>query len=144
MGRAGQLLNNMIKAMGLRREEMDIANSSNAVARHPMPERDEREKCSPFLMRQVAVIKPKVLVALGAVAANTLLSAILCAPMSEAGGKLVRLPLGTKLAVTYHPAFCLRDPRQNSGMVNVRRPTRPALVLAQRGNDAVYSGFLAK
>ncbi|HSQ20312.1 MAG TPA: uracil-DNA glycosylase, partial [Blastocatellia bacterium] len=65
VGRAGQLLNNMIKAMGLRRDEVYIANV--VKCRPPgnrTPERDECDTCSPFLMRQIAVIKPKVIVAL--------------------------------------------------------------------------------
>jgi uracil-DNA glycosylase len=110
VGRAGQLLNNMIKAMGLRREDIYIANIIKC--RPPgnrTPERDECETCSPFLMRQIATIKPKVLVALGAVAAKTLLA--INAPMSELRGKWYDFR-GTKLAVTYHPAFLLRDPRQ--------------------------------
>ena len=110
VGRAGQLLNNMIKAMGLRREDVYIANIIKC--RPPgnrTPERDECETCSPFLMRQIATIKPKVLVALGAVAAKTLLA--INAPMSELRGHWYDFR-GTKLAVTYHPAFLLRDPRQ--------------------------------
>lgn len=121
VGRAGQLLNNMIKAMGLRREDIYIANV--VKCRPPgnrTPERDECETCSPFLMRQIAVIKPKVVVALGAVAAKNLLA--INAPMSELRGRFYDfMPAGTrptaawqgtKLAVTYHPAFLLRDPRQ--------------------------------
>jgi uracil-DNA glycosylase len=122
VGRAGQLLNNMIKAMGLRREEVYIANV--VKCRPPgnrTPERDECETCSPFLMRQIAVIKPKVIVALGAVAAKNLLA--INAPMSELRGRFYDfMPAGVrssdpdwqgaKLAVTYHPAFLLRDPRQ--------------------------------
>jgi uracil-DNA glycosylase len=110
VGRAGQLLNNMIKAMGLQREDVYIANIIKC--RPPgnrTPERDECETCSPFLMRQIAVIKPKVIVALGAVAAKTLLA--INAPMSELRGHWYDFR-GTKLAVTYHPAFLLRDPRQ--------------------------------
>jgi DNA polymerase len=122
VGRAGQLLNNMIKAMGLRREEVYIANV--VKCRPPgnrTPERDECETCSPFLMRQIAVIKPKVVVALGAVAAKNLLA--FNAPMAELRGRFYDfMPpgvrsndpswQGAKLAVTYHPAFLLRDPRQ--------------------------------
>jgi uracil-DNA glycosylase family 4 len=122
VGRAGQLLNNMIKAMGIRREDVYIANV--VKCRPPgnrTPERDECETCSPFLMRQIAVIKPKVMVALGAVAAKNLLA--INAPMSELRGRFYDfMPVGarssdpswegTKLAVTYHPAFLLRDPRQ--------------------------------
>jgi uracil-DNA glycosylase len=110
VGRAGQLLNNMIKAMGLQREDVYIANIIKC--RPPgnrTPERDECETCSPFLMRQIATIKPKALVAMGAVAAKTLLA--INAPMSELRGKWYDFR-GTKLAVTYHPAFLLRDPRQ--------------------------------
>jgi len=110
VGRAGQLLNNMIKAMGLQREEIYIANIIKC--RPPgnrTPERDECETCSPFLMRQIATIKPKAIVALGAVAAKTLLA--INAPMLELRGKWYDFR-GTKLAVTYHPAFLLRDPRQ--------------------------------
>jgi uracil-DNA glycosylase len=121
VGRAGHLLNNMIKAMGIRREDVYIANI--VKCRPPgnrTPERDECETCSPFLMRQIAVIQPKVVVALGAVAAKNLLA--INAPMSELRGRFYDfMPsgasidpswLGTKLAVTYHPAFLLRDPRQ--------------------------------
>jgi len=110
VGRAGQLLNNMIKAMGLRREDIYIANIIKC--RPPgnrTPERDECDTCSPFLMRQIAAIKPKAIMALGAVAAKTLLA--INAPMSEFRGRWFDFR-GTKLAVTYHPAFLLRDPRQ--------------------------------
>jgi uracil-DNA glycosylase len=110
VGRAGQLLNNMIKAMGLQREEIYIANIIKC--RPPgnrTPERDECETCSPFLMRQIATVKPKVIVALGKVAAVSLLA--IDAPMFELRGKWYDFR-GTKLAVTYHPAYLLRDPRQ--------------------------------
>jgi DNA polymerase len=122
VGRAGQLLNNMIKAMGIGREDVYIANV--VKCRPPgnrTPERDECETCSPFLMRQIAAIKPKVIVALGAVAAKNMLA--INAPMSELRGRFYDfMPAGArssdpswqgaKLAVTYHPAFLLRDPRQ--------------------------------
>ena len=120
VGRAGQLLNNMIKAMGITREQVYIANI--VKCRPPgnrTPEREECDTCSPFLMRQIAAIKPKVVVALGAVAAKTLLA--MSASMVQLRGRFydfkptgVRDPNwdGCKLAVTYHPAFLLRDPRQ--------------------------------
>jgi uracil-DNA glycosylase len=110
VGRAGQLLNNMIKAMGLRREEVYIANIIKCrPPNNRTPERDECETCSPFLMQQIKVIEPRAIVALGAVAAKTLLA--VNAPMSELRGHWYDFR-GTKLAVTYHPAFLLRDPRQ--------------------------------
>ena len=122
VGRAGQLLNNMIKAMGLRREDVYIANV--VKCRPPgnrTPERDECETCSPFLMRQIAVIKPKVVVALGAIVGEES-AGHQCADVGTAR-PLVRLQTrgvrssdpswpGARLAVTYHPAFLLRDPRQ--------------------------------
>ena len=110
VGRAGQLLTNMIKAMGLRREDVYIANIIKCrPPSNRTPERDECETCSPFLMQQIKVISPKAIVALGAVAAKTLLA--VNAPMSELRGHWFDFR-GTKLAVTYHPAFLLRDPRQ--------------------------------
>jgi uracil-DNA glycosylase len=122
VGRAGQLLNNMIKAMGISREQVYIANI--VKCRPPgnrTPEREECDTCSPFLMRQIAVVKPKVIVALGAVAAKTLLA--MSASMMQLRGRFYDFrPAGIrsndpgwdgcKLAVTYHPAFLLRDPRQ--------------------------------
>jgi uracil-DNA glycosylase family 4 len=122
VGRAGQLLNNMIKAMGLEREQVYIANIIKCrPPNNRTPERDECETCSPFLMRQIATIKPKAIVALGAVAAKTLLA--INDSMSNLRGRWYEFRpagvrsndpnwTGAKLAVTYHPAFLLRDPRQ--------------------------------
>ncbi len=110
VGRAGQLLTNMIKAMGVAREQVYIANIIKCrPPANRQPERDECETCSPFLMRQIDVIRPKAIVALGAVAAKTLLQ--INQPMSEFRGKWFDFR-GSQLAVTYHPAFLLRDPRQ--------------------------------
>jgi uracil-DNA glycosylase family 4 len=122
VGRAGQLLNNMITAMGLKREQVYIANI--VKCRPPgnrTPERDECDTCSPFLMRQIRVVRPKVIVALGATAAKNLLG--LNDSMASLRGRfydfspkgsLMDAPFDCKLAVTYHPAFLLRDPRQKA------------------------------
>ena len=110
VGKAGQLLNNMIAAMGLKREEVYIANV--VKCRPPAnrtPEPEEAHTCSPFLFRQIDVIRPEVLVALGATAATYLLGAR--QPLAGLRGRVHRFR-GTKLIVTYHPAFLLRDPRQ--------------------------------
>jgi DNA polymerase len=110
VGRAGQLLNNMITAMGIRREEVYIANIIKC--RPPgnrTPEREECETCSPFLFRQIEVVKPKMIVALGAVAAKTLLG--VNDALANLRGRIYDFR-NTKLAVTYHPAYLLRDPRQ--------------------------------
>jgi DNA polymerase len=139
VGRAGQLLNNMISAMGLRREDVYIGNVVKCrPPQNRTPEREECETCSPFLMRQIAVVRPKIIVALGAVAAKTLLG--INDSMAKLRGRIYdfspalpkdaperRAPapkshsiagdysgaeFSTKLAVTYHPAYLLRDPRQ--------------------------------
>ena len=110
VGRAGQLLNNMIAAMGLKREEVYIANV--VKCRPPgnrTPEPDEANTCSPFLFRQIDVVRPQVLVALGATAATYLLGAR--QPLAGLRGR-VHAYRGMSLIVTYHPAFLLRDPRQ--------------------------------
>jgi uracil-DNA glycosylase len=110
VGRAGQLLNNMISAMGIRREDVYIANI--VKCRPPgnrTPERDECDTCSPFLLRQIDVIRPKVIVALGAVAAKNLLA--VNDSMANLRGRWYDFK-GSRLLVTYHPAFLLRDPRQ--------------------------------
>ena len=112
VGRAGQLLNKMIEAMGLKRSEVYIANV--VKCRPPgnrTPERDECETCMPFLMRQVETINPRVIVALGAVAAKNLLQ--MNASMGEMRSRSYDFR-GAKLFVTYHPAYLLRDPRQKS------------------------------
>jgi uracil-DNA glycosylase len=110
VGRAGQLLNNMISAMGLKREECYIANV--VKCRPPgnrTPEPEEANTCSPFLFRQIDVVRPQVLVALGATAATYLLGAR--QPLAGLRGR-VHAFRGMSLIVTYHPAFLLRDPRQ--------------------------------
>jgi uracil-DNA glycosylase len=110
VGRAGQLLNNMITAMGLKREDVYIANV--VKCRPPgnrTPEPDEANTCSPFLFRQIDVVSPEVIVALGATAATYLLGQR--QPLAGLRGR-VHSFRGSKLIVTYHPAFLLRDPRQ--------------------------------
>ena len=122
VGRAGQLLNNMIAAMGLKREQVYIANI--VKCRPPgnrAPERDECDTCSSFLMRQIRVVRPKVIVALGATAAKNLLG--VNDSMVALRGRFYDFsppraltdtdaPFDCELCVTYHPAFLLRDPRQ--------------------------------
>ena len=110
VGKAGQLLNNMITAMGLKREEVYIANI--VKCRPPgnrTPEFAEASTCSQFLLKQVDIVRPKVIVALGATAATYLLG--VRQSLSSLRGRW-HSTRGAKLAVTYHPAFLLRDPRQ--------------------------------
>jgi uracil-DNA glycosylase family 4 len=110
VGKAGQLLNNMIGAMGLKREEVYIANI--VKCRPPAnrtPEPVEAGTCSQFLIRQIDVVKPEVIVALGATAATYLLG--VRQSLSSLRGNWYEAR-GAKVVVTYHPAFLLRDPRQ--------------------------------
>jgi DNA polymerase len=110
VGKAGQLLNNMIAAMGIKREDVYIANV--VKCRPPgnrTPEPDEANTCSPFLFRQIDVVRPQVLVALGATAATYLLGQR--QPLAGLRGR-IHVVRGCQLIVTYHPAYLLRDPRQ--------------------------------
>jgi uracil-DNA glycosylase len=109
VGKAGQLLNNMIGAMGLKREEVYIANV--VKCRPPgnrVPEPVEANTCDQFLLRQMDVVQPEVVVALGATAAMYLLGVKQSLVALRGKWHSCR---GAKLAVTYHPAFLLRDPR---------------------------------
>lgn len=110
VGRAGQLLNNMIAAMGLRRDQVYIANIVKCrPPQNRVPEPEEAHTCVPFLFRQIDVIRPEVLVALGATAATYLLGGK--SPLAALRGRVHQVR-GAKLIVTYHPAYLLRDPRQ--------------------------------
>jgi uracil-DNA glycosylase len=108
VGRAGQLLTKMIEAINLRREDVYIANVIKC--RPPgnrNPEPDEIAECEPFLFRQIAAINPKVIVALGAFAARTLLRSE--ESISRLRGNIYDFR-GAKLIPTFHPSFLLRSP----------------------------------
>ncbi len=108
VGRAGKLLTQMIEAMGLQRKDVYICNV--VKCRPPdnrQPERDEVATCSPFLLRQLDVIAPKVIVCLGSVAFQTLLETN--RGISQFRGQWLEFR-GRKLLATYHPAYLLRNP----------------------------------
>ncbi len=108
VGRAGQLLTKMIEAMGFRREEVYIANV--VKCRPPGnrdPEPDEIAACEPFLRAQIAAVKPRVIVALGRFAVQTLLRDP--TPITRQRGRW-REYEGVKLMPTFHPAYLLRNP----------------------------------
>jgi DNA polymerase len=112
VGRAGQLLNNMIGAMGLARDEVYIANIVKCrPPNNRVPEPVEATTCSQFLLRQIDTVQPQVIVALGATAATYLLGVRRSLGALRGRWHTCR---GAKLAVTYHPAFLLRDPRQKA------------------------------
>jgi uracil-DNA glycosylase family 4 len=108
VGRAGQKLTQIIEAIGLKREDVYIANVIKC--RPPdnrNPEPDEVESCEPFLFRQIDTIKPKVIVALGTFAAKSLLKTT--DSISRLRGRVYDYR-GAKLVPTFHPAFLLRNP----------------------------------
>ena len=108
VGRAGQLLTKMIEAMGFRRDDVYIANVLKC--RPPgnrNPEPDEIATCEPYLFRQLASVEPKVVIALGAFAARTLLKTD--EPISRLRGRVFDYR-GAKLIPTFHPSFLLRSP----------------------------------
>jgi DNA polymerase len=114
VGRAGELLTQIIESIGLRREDVFIANAVKCRPpqnRKPLP--DEIAACWPHLERQIELIRPKVLVALGATAAECLLS--VKRSLTDLRGR-VHSYRGTPLVVTYHPAALLRNP-------NWKKPT---------------------
>lgn len=108
VGRAGQLLTKIIEAINLRREDVYIANVIKCrPPENRNPEPDEVETCEPFLFRQIDVIKPKVIVALGTFASRALLRTQ--DPISRLRGRVYDFR-GAKLIPTFHPAFLLRSP----------------------------------
>jgi DNA polymerase len=108
VGRAGQLLTKIIEAIGLKREDVYIAN---VIKCRPPGNRnlepDEVAQCEPFLFKQIEIIKPKVIVALGKFAAQTLLRTL--DPISRLRGRVFEYR-GAKLIPTFHPAYLLRNP----------------------------------
>src|SRR5579864_7018898 len=108
VGRAGKLLTQMIEAMGLQRKDVYICNVVKCrPPENRLPEKDEVATCSPYLLRQLDAINPKVIVCLGACAAQTLLETN--RGISNFRGQWLEFR-GKKLMATYHPAYLLRNP----------------------------------
>jgi DNA polymerase len=108
VGRAGQLLTQWIESLGMTRQDVYICNVLKC--RPPgnrSPERDEIDTCKQFLFRQLEVIRPKLVCALGAVALNTLLGKAV--PITRARGRFFEAG-GLKIFATFHPAYLLRNP----------------------------------
>jgi DNA polymerase len=123
VGQAGQLLTKILSAVDLRREDVFICNVMKHRPpgnRNPTP--DEVAACSPYLVRQIELVKPKVILALGTFAAQTLLATKLS--ISKLRGQIHRYH-GVPLIVTYHPAALLRNP-------GWKRPTWEDVQLARR------------
>jgi DNA polymerase len=108
VGKAGQLLTRIIEAIGLRRDDVFIANVLKCrPPQNRNPEPDEIESCQPFLERQIAVIRPAVIVGLGKFAGQWLLKT--AEPISRIRGRVGDYQ-GIKVIPTYHPAYLLRNP----------------------------------
>jgi DNA polymerase len=131
VGAAGQLLTKILGAIKLGREDVFIANVLKHRPpgnRNPLPE--EVAACSPYLLRQIELVRPKVILALGTFAAQTLLGTKL--PISKLRGQVHRFH-GVPLIVTYHPAALLRNPAW-------KRPTWEDVQLARRVLDRAVGG----
>lgn len=114
VGPAGQLLNAMLRAIGLRREDVYIANILKCRPpnnRDPRPE--EAATCTPYLNRQVELLRPRVMLAVGRIASQWLLQTEL--PIGRLRGQVSRYgDAGIPLVVTYHPAYLLRSPQDKA------------------------------
>jgi DNA polymerase len=108
VGRAGQLLTKIIESMDLKRDQVYICNILKCrPPENRNPESDEIATCEPFLFRQIASVKPKVICALGTFGAQTLLRTK--EPISRLRGQFIDYR-GAKLMATFHPAYLLRNP----------------------------------
>jgi len=129
VGRAGKLLNAMLAAVGFAREDVFIANILKCRPpknRDPKPE--EVKSCEPYLRQQIAIVRPKIILALGRVAAQNLLK--VDTPIGRMRGRVYEYPEPrVPVVVTYHPAYLLRSPRE-------KRKSWQDLQLAMR----VYNG----
>jgi DNA polymerase len=112
VGRAGGLLNSMLRGIGLAREQVFIANVLKCRPpnnRDPAP--DEVQQCLPYLQQQIALLKPRIMLAVGRIAAQNLLATD--TPIGKLRGKVHHFgPARIPLVVTYHPAYLLRSPTE--------------------------------
>ena len=138
VGRAGKLLTSMIEAMGLQRQDVYICNVvKGRPPENRLPEPDEIKTCSPFLLRQLEVVDPKVIVALGACAAQTLLQTT--RGISHFRGQWQEFR-GRKLMATYHPAYLLRNPPAKADVWKDLQMVMAELGLERRGAKSTSAG----
>jgi uracil-DNA glycosylase len=138
VGRAGKLLTQMIEAMGLQREDVYICNVVKCrPPENRTPERDEVSTCSPFLLRQIDTIAPKVIVCLGSVAAQTLLETN--RGISHFRGEWLEFR-GRRLLATYHPAYLLRNPNAKGEVWKDLQKVMAVLGLAVKKGKSAEAG----
>jgi DNA polymerase len=118
VGKAGQLLDNMLRALGLTRGEADaqhqvfICNTLKCrPPRNRNPEPEELAQCEPFLIRQIELVQPKIILAMGRFAVQSLLKS--GEPIGRLRGRVHQYQ-GVPLVVTYHPAYLLRNPQDKA------------------------------
>jgi uracil-DNA glycosylase len=118
VGKAGQLLDNMLRALGLTRGEGDAAHQvfiANTLKCRPPrnrnPEPEELAQCEPFLIRQIELVRPKIILAMGRFAVQSLLKS--GEPIGRLRGRVHQYQ-GVPLVVTYHPAYLLRNPQDKA------------------------------
>ena len=141
VGRAGKLLTQMIEAMGLQRKDVYICNVVKCrPPENRLPEKDEIAECSPFLLRQLDVINPKVIVCLGACSAQTLLETN--RGISHFRGEWLEFR-GKKLMATYHPAYLLRNPSAKSEVWKDLQKVMAVLGLQPRKTKSAEAGKFA-
>jgi uracil-DNA glycosylase len=132
VGRAGQLLTKIIEAIDLKRSDVYIANIvKSRPPNNRVPEPDEVVACLPFLKKQIASIRPLIIVTLGAVATNNLLSAAL--PITKARGEFKELS-GILVMPTFHPSYLLRNPAAKREVWEDIKKVRDRLGLIERSN----------
>ncbi len=142
VGRAGKLLTQMIEAMGLQRKEVYIANVVKCrPPENRLPEPDEIKTCSPYLLRQLDTIAPKVIVCLGACSAQTLLQTT--RGISHFRGQWMEFR-GIKLMATYHPAYLLRNPAAKADVWKDLQKVMAELGLEVKKGGAVKSTSAGK
>jgi len=131
VGRAGQYLNAKLQEVGLKREEVYI---TNVVKSRPpgnrKPTKEEMASCVPYLLKEIQIIKPKLIVCLGSTALEGLLGKSL--PITKYRGQVLDYPYdrNIKLLLTYHPAYILRNPSAEREFVEDLKKARDLLKLA--------------
>ena len=134
VGRAGQLLTKIIEAMDIKREEVYICNILKCrPPENRDPDGDEISSCEPFLFRQIASVKPKVICALGTFSAQTLLRTK--EPISRLRGHFMDYR-GSKLMATFHPAYLLRNPNEKRRVWEDIKKIRAYLQSLHQGGTA--------
>jgi DNA polymerase len=130
VGRAGQLLTKIIEAISLSREEVFIGNINRCrPPQNRQPQPDEATVCKPYLLREIAVVRPKIIVVLGATALHNLLETK--APISKIRGQFQDY-YGVKVMPTFHPAYLLRDPRKKREVWEDMQKVRDTLAQMQK------------